>query len=166
MPSETGIREKFTPLFEYLQTLPRDPDGYGMIHEDAHTGNLFVDEEYTLTLFDFDDCGYGHFIYDIAMVLFYIVGWGGDDRPGFTGRFMPAFLQGYRQYNRLQPRWLPDIPRFLKLREIDLFAAILFTEGEQPEDAWCARFMQGRREKIMRDVPFIEFDWESLGKYL
>jgi len=54
----------------------------------------------------------------------------------------------------------------LKLREIDLFAAILFTMGENPADAWCAGYMRGRREKIINDVPFIDFDWESLAKYL
>lgn len=164
--SERGIREKYRPLFDHLQALPRGPDGYGMIHQDAHTGNLFVDEDYTLTLFDFDDCVYGHFIYDIAMVLFYIAGWGGDEIPGFTERFMPVFLQGYREYNRLDPRWLLEIPRFLKLREIDLFAAILFAMGEKPGDTWCASFMQGRRTKIEQDVPFIKFDWESLGRFL
>ena len=120
-----------------------------------------------LTLFDFDDCVYGHFIYDIAMVLFYIAGWGGEDIPGFTGRFMSVFLEGYREYNQLDPLWLPEIPHFLKLREIDLFAAILFTMGENPQnDPWCARYMQGRRQKIAEDVPFIAFDWDSLAKYL
>jgi Ser/Thr protein kinase RdoA (MazF antagonist) len=165
-PAEMTVRAKYDPLFEYLQTLPRDPDAYGMIHQDAHLGNLFVDENYALTLFDFDDCVYGHFIYDIAMVLFYIAGWGGNDIPGFTGRFLPVFLQGYREHNRLDPRWLVEIPHFLKLREIDLFAAILSTMGESPADAWCARFMQGRRARIGRNVPFIEFDWDSLGKYM
>ena len=52
-----------------------------MIHQDAHLGNLFVDDNYTLTLFDFDDCVYGHFIYDIAMVLFYSAGWGRMTSP-------------------------------------------------------------------------------------
>jgi len=101
------------------------------------------------------------------MVLFYIAGWGGADVPGFTGRFMPVFLAGYREYNQLDPVWLQEIPHFLKLREIDLFAAILFTMGEDPQgDPWCARYMQGRRQKIADDVPFIEFDWDSLAKYL
>lgn len=163
---ETAIRQKYREVFDHLRTLPRDVDGYGMIHQDAHTGNLFVDETYTMTLFDFDDCVYGHFIYDIAMVLFYIAGWGGDDIPGFTGRFMQSFLRGYREYNRLDPCWLKEIPRFLKLREIDLFAAILFTMGETPNDAWCARYMTGRRAKLENDVPFIAFDWESLGEHL
>jgi len=166
LPAEAAVRGKYCQLWEHLLALRRDPEGYGMIHQDAHTANLLVDENYTLTLFDFDDCVYGHFIYDIAMTLFYIVGWGGEDRAGFTERFMSRFLQGYREHNRLDPRWLVEIPHFLKLREIDLFAAILFTMGENPADAWCARFMQGRRAKIEQDVPFIEFDWGSLARHL
>jgi Ser/Thr protein kinase RdoA (MazF antagonist) len=164
--TEKIIRQKYQTVFDHLRALPRDPDGYGLIHQDAHLANLFVDEDYTLTLFDFDDCVYGHFIYDIAMALFYIAGWGGDDIPGFTGLFMPVFLRGYREHNRLDPRWLPELPHFLKLREIDLFAAILYTMGETPEDAWCARFMKDRREKIENDEPFIQYDWDSLAKYL
>ena len=164
--TEIVIRNKYQTVFEHLQTLPPDPDGYGMIHQDAHLGNLFVDENYTLTLFDFDDCVHGHFIYDIAMVLFYISMWGRDDVTGFTGHFMPVFLQGYREHNRLDPRWLSELPHFLKLREIDLFAAILFTMGETPEDAWCASYMDGRRAKIENDVPYIQYDWDSLGEYL
>jgi Ser/Thr protein kinase RdoA (MazF antagonist) len=165
--AEKTIREKNQAVFDHVRSLPRDTESYGMIHQDAHTGNLFVDENYTMTLFDFDDCVYGYFIYDIAMVLFYIAGWGGDDIPGFTGRFMPVFFQGYREHNHLDPLWLKETPHFLKLREIDLFAAILYTMGEDPqEDAWCARYMKGRREKIVHEVPFIEFDWESLAQYL
>lgn len=165
-PSESLIRKKYQAVFTHLQTLPTDRDSYGMIHQDAHTGNLFVDDDYVITLFDFDDCVYGHFIYDIAMVIFYMAGWGEEDIPGFTGRFMSVFLEGYRQYNQLDPTWLKEIPYFLKLREIDLFAAILFTMGENPADAWCAGYMQGRKEKIINDEPFIKFDWETLAKYL
>jgi Ser/Thr protein kinase RdoA (MazF antagonist) len=157
---------KYRELMAHLTSLPRDPAGYGMIHQDAHLGNLFVDENYTLTLFDFDDCVYGHFINDIAMVLFYSSGWGGNDIPGFTGSFMPVFLQGYREHNRLDPHWLSELPHFMKLREIDLFAEILFMDGETPAHPWSARYMVGRGARIEQGLPFIEFDWESLGKYL
>lgn len=163
---EKIIQEKFKKLFLHLRSLPCDPDGYGIIHQDAHLANLFVDENYTITLFDFDDCVYGHFIYDIAMVLFYISMWGRDDPTAFTRRFMPVFFEGYREYNRLDPSWLKELPNFLKLREIDLFAAILYTMGENPENAWSARYMQGRRARIENDVPYITFDWESLAEYM
>ena len=157
--------EKYRQVFTHLRSLPCGPDGFGMIHQDAHPGNFFVDEDTTITLFDFDDCVYGHFIYDIAMVVFYAATQEKDPQ-GFTARFMPLFLSGYKQENRLDPLWLKEIPYFLKLREIDLFGAILFSFGESPADRWCARYMQGRREKIEKDVPFLAFDWEALGKYL
>jgi Ser/Thr protein kinase RdoA (MazF antagonist) len=164
--SEKVIRQKYQSVFEHLQSLPRDTDSYGLIHQDAHLGNLFVDEDYTMTLFDFDDSVYGHFIYDIAMVLFYIVMWDTNDMTGFTRRCMPTFLQGYHEHNKLDPRWLTELPYFLKLREIDLFAAILFTMGEKPDDEWARNYMNGRRAKIENDIPYIEYDWDTLEEYL
>ena len=156
---------KYRQLMAHLTRLPRHPDGYGMIHQDAHTGNFFVDEDGNITFFDFDDCVYGHFVYDLATVMFYTVGME-EDPAAFIGRFAPAFFQGYREENRLEAGWLEEIPFFLKLREIDLFAEILFADGEDPAHPWSRRYMRGRRERIEDDVPFIDFDWESLAAYL
>ncbi len=155
----------YQQLVAQFRSLPRTPEGFGMIHQDAHPGNFFVDPEDQLTLFDFDDCVYGHFIYDIAMVLFYTAGFE-PDPSGFLNWSAPAFLGGYREENRLDPLWLQELPGFLKLREIDLFAEILYADGENPEQPWSARYMQGRRERIERGVPFIDFDWDCLADYL
>ena len=168
MPAKEVIAmEKYRAVLAHLRSLPRDTESYGMIHQDAHAGNFFVDDEFRLTLFDFDDCVYGHFIYDIAMVLFYTA-MGEPDPAEYTGRFMPVFLSGYREENRLDPAWLAELPHFMKLREIDLFAAIHFSyeDGDNPDHPWCARYMKGRREKIEGDVPFITFDWSSLASCL
>lgn len=168
MPAKDKLAlEKYRAVLAHLRTLPRDVEGYGMIHQDAHPGNFFVDEDDRLTLFDFDDCVYGHFIYDIAMVLFY-TSIGEPDPAEYTARFMPIFLAGYREENRLDPRWLKELPHFMKLREIDLFAVIHFSseDGENPEHPWSARYMKGRRERIEGEVPFIVYDWDSLGQYL
>jgi Ser/Thr protein kinase RdoA (MazF antagonist) len=126
-----------------------------------------VDTDGTLTLCDFDDCVYGHFIYDLAMVLFYAASME-KDPTAFTAHFMPLFLRGYREEYRLDPSWLAELPHFLKLREIDLFAVIQhdFPNGEYVEYPWCASFMRDRRERIAEEVPFIEFEWESLAEYL
>ena len=159
------ILEEYRLLKAHLIRLPRDAQGYGMIHQDAHPGNFFVDENYTITLFDFDDCVYGHFIYDIAMVLFY-TSTGEKDPAEYTGRFMPVFLSGYREENRLAAYWLEELPNFLKLREIDLFAQIIFSDSETPRHSWSARYMQGRRKRIESGEPFIRFDWGSLASYL
>jgi len=165
-PCEKVLHEKYHFLLDHLQSLPKNTNDFGMIHQDAHLGNLFVDDEYNLTLFDFDDSVYGHFIYDIAMVFFYTSMWGNDDISGFIYNFMPVFFHGYKEFNKLDPKWLVELPNFLKLREINLYCAILFAYGEKPIDKWCATYMYGRREKIENDVPFINFDWRSLERYL
>jgi Ser/Thr protein kinase RdoA (MazF antagonist) len=168
MPAKEALAlEKYRLVLAHLRSLPRDSGGYGMIHQDAHSGNFFVDDEDNLTLFDFDDCVYGHFIYDIAMVLFY-TSIGEPDPAEYTACFMPVFLSGYREENRLDPAWLTELPHFMKLREIDLLAAIHFAyeDGDNPDHPWCAYYMKGRRERIERDVPFITFDWSGLAQYL
>lgn len=165
-PGETGVLEKYRALIKYLKTLPKTRDSYGLIHFDAHGANFLVDEEGRITLFDFDDCSYGWFIYDIAIVLFYMVV-GRGDVQAFTEEFMSCFLRGYRRENRLNPRWLKEIPRFLKMREIDLYAVIHRSfDVNDLRDKWCARYMQGRKQRIEHGVPYINYDFESLADHL
>jgi Ser/Thr protein kinase RdoA (MazF antagonist) len=166
-PSEIVILRKFHALMRYLHTLPKDGDSYGLIHQDAHAGNLFVDENYKITLFDFDDCVYSWFVYDIAMVLFYGL-IGHEEDPAHIETFCRHFLCGYSKENSLDPKWLAEIPQFLKLREIDLYAQILFSFGglKNIDDPWCQNYMKSRKQKIERGAPYIAFNWASLSPYL
>jgi Ser/Thr protein kinase RdoA (MazF antagonist) len=164
--SKTQVNERFQELMDHLGGLPRDRESYGLIHQDAHGGNLFIDQDGTITLFDFDDCVYSWFANDIAIVLFYIV-MGQKDPADFVQGFMQAFLRGYRRENHLDPAWLQEIPYFLKLREIDLYAVIHRSfDVENLEDPWCARYMHGRKERIEAGEPYIDFDFGSLGSLL
>jgi len=161
--SESGILEKYCQLKEHLDTLPRDRETYGLIHQDAHASNFFVDQQGNITLFDFDDCTYSWYANDVAIVLFYAA-MGTPDEAAFTREFMTHFLRGYCQENRLDPVWLTQIPHFLKLREIDLYAVIHRSfDVDNLDNPWCARYMDGRKEKIENDVPFIDFEFESLS---
>lgn len=164
--SESGIAEKFREVVAYLRMLPQDAESYGLIHQDAHPANFFVDGSGMITLFDFDDCVYSWFIYDIAMPLFYM-NVGRDDAPVFTREFMKHFLWGYAQENPLDSKWLKELPHFLKFREIDLYAVIHRSFGSAyDEDPWCANYMKNRKERIEHDVPYIDFDFESFTPYM
>jgi amicoumacin kinase len=166
MPAaEKTARLKFDQLMCHLTKLPRDRDSYGLIHQDAHGGNFFVDQG-QITLFDFDDCVYGFFVYDIAMVLFYAAMFK-KDPAAYAADFMVDFLRGYSQENRLDPVWLKEFPYFMKLREIDLYAVLHFSfDLENEDDPWVRGFMAGRKQRIDEGVPYIDFDWESLTEYL
>lgn len=163
--SETVALAKFEALMRHFEALPKNRNNYGLIHQDAHGGNFFVHNG-TITLFDFDDCVYSWFIYDIAMVLFYAA-MGAEDQAAYTQDFMRAFLHGYLQENSLDPIWLRELPYFLKLREIDLYALIHFSfDMENLTDPWIIKYMKGRKALIDNNIPYIEFDWDSLAEYL
>ena len=185
--SEVSVHQKYRSLLEHIYSLPKDSSSYGLIHQDAHQNNFFMDADGSLTLFDFDDCAYSWFINDIAIVLFYISmdaeELGFPTVTAFTQEFMTHFLRGYRQAYTLNKDWLKEIPHFLKLRELELYAVVhrdfdiqgvehwslesfMQIPGFDTDNSghlWIANFMRDRKTNIEQDVPFIDFDFESLG---
>jgi amicoumacin kinase len=161
--SESIAKKKYKDICSHVKTLTKDRESYGLTHQDAHGNNLFVDEMGQITLFDFDECAYNWFINDIAVVLFYIVQ-DAEDWRVFTEEFMSHFLRGYVQTCPLDFTWLKEIPNFLKIREIELYAVMHRDfDMNNIDDEWCARFMHNRKSRIENDVPYIDFDFESLS---
>jgi len=158
---EAGVKQRYRELLNHLNSLPKNPACYGLIHQDAHAANFLMDEAGTLTLYDFDDCAYSWYANDIAIALFYMV-LEAPEGPPFAGEFMPHFLEGYREEYTIEERWLREIPHFLKQREIELYGVIYDAFGPDPvEDEWCLNYMRGRRERIEQAVPFGEVVSES-----
>ena len=185
--SEIIVLQKYRSLLKHIYSLPKNRASYGLIHQDAHQNNFFMDTDGSLTLFDFDDCAYSWFINDIAIVLFYISmdaeNLGFPTVTAFTQEFMTHFLRGYRQAYALNKDWLTEIPQFLKLRELELYAVVhrdfdiqgaehrslesfMQIPGFDTDNSghmWIANFMRDRKTNIEQDIPFINFDFESLG---
>ena len=166
--SESIAHQKYRTLLEHISILPKDKTSYGLIHQDAHQNNFFMDADGTLTLFDFDECAYGWFVNDIAIVLFYISmdaeELGFPTAAAFTQDFMSHFLRGYRQAYTLDSKWLKEIPHFLKLRELELYAVVHRDFNINAiDDLWIANFMRDRKIKIEQGLPFIDFDFELLA---
>ena len=153
----------YVELRDYLRDLPRDIASYGLIHQDAHQGNFFVTESGKITLFDFDDCVYSWFVNDIALVLFYAA-MGQEDQAAFITEFLTGFLPGYFREHQLDPIWFKEIPNFLKLREIDLYAVIHRSfDVENLDDPWCIRYMDGRKKRIEGNIPYLDFDFDQFS---
>lgn len=164
LPPEDGfIETQYRQLLANLRRLPRSRETYGLIHQDAHGGNFFVDVAGQITLFDFDDCVYSWYANDVAIVLFYAV----TNRPDadtFGQNFMRHFLRGYRQESELSAEWLAQFPHFLKLREMDLYAVIHRSfDVDNLTDDWVRQFMAGRRERLQQGVPYVALDWAALA---
>lgn len=98
-------------LREEMEALPRTPDVYNLIHADLHHGNyLFHDDE--VRAIDFDDCGWGHFLYDLAVTEWYL-----QARPDF-GELRDAHRAGYRRVRPLSEDEEGLLPTFLAARSL------------------------------------------------
>ena len=93
------------------------PERYNLIHADMRFANLLVDDGGT-RLIDFDDCGYGWFMYDFAAAVSFI-----EDDPRVAD-FKAAWLRGYRTVRDLPFADEVEIDTFIMLRRMALLAWI------------------------------------------
>jgi Ser/Thr protein kinase RdoA (MazF antagonist) len=94
---------------ELLTSLPRDGENFGLIHADLHVGNLLFEED-RLSVIDFDDLGWGFWLYDFAAALAYETM--RDEYPTIRD----AMLGGYASVRPLPPEAERLLPAFVQLR--------------------------------------------------
>jgi Ser/Thr protein kinase RdoA (MazF antagonist) len=161
--NELWLQEKQSGLLEQIRALPRPAEAYGLVHCDLHFGNFFVDvPKQKITLIDFDDCAYGWFVMDIAILLFdVLVLYPGTDKDEYALKFLRSFLAGYLPENPLAKFWLEQLPLFLRLLEINVYEVVA---GSYPDDAgeWTMKFMSGRKERLENDIPYVNLNFSAL----
>jgi len=156
-PSVNTIVEN---LIKEMMSLPKDKGSYGLIHNDIHQWNFYIDGE-NINVFDFDDSLYGWFALDIGIALYHGLWWGRKDDAGndFTEKIIKNFLKGYLSANTLSDFWIAKIPMFMKFRQICKFSWFYDNKNEDEHQ-------KERRYNIENDLLFNECDLISVSKYL
>jgi len=162
--AQATIREKYEAVLSYVLALPKGEDSYGLVHADLHLANLCVEpQSHAVTLLDFDDCAYGWYIMDIAMLLFDIlVLYRGAAREPFAARFLEHYLRGYVAQSSTDAFWVQQLPHFLKLLEMVVYARLSRNYNPDDEDPWVSAFMPNRRERIEHGVPYVQLDFAAI----
>lgn len=110
-----------------MHRLPRDNGSFGLVHGDYLFSNFQVDGR-RITIYDFDDCEWNWFVYDLAVNLYYYLLAGRPLQVFLRGdlacEYVRLFLRGYRQEMYLDDYWLQQLPLFLQLREFNLVSTI------------------------------------------
>ena len=91
------------------------PDTFGLIHADLRLANLLVDGE-SITVIDFDDCGFGWYFYDFGTAVSFF-----EDDPGVP-EWQAAWTAGYRTHLPLSAEHEAMLPSFVLLRRLLLLA--------------------------------------------
>ncbi|MCJ8008457.1 phosphotransferase enzyme family protein [Lederbergia wuyishanensis] len=125
LPSEEPIaRQKAREMLNWLETLPKDKKNYGLVHCDLHAHNIFATLDGTITAFDFDDCCYHWFAYDIAIILYSVIlRYNRQDNKSNTlddnvAWFLDSFLKGYQEVHSFEDWWLKAMPKLLNYRRL------------------------------------------------
>ncbi|MDC9824308.1 phosphotransferase [Devosia sp. ZB163] len=100
-----------------LRAYGTDIDRFGLIHADMRLANLLVDGE-TTVLLDFDDCGHGWFLYDLAASLSFI-----ETSPQVPA-LIRAWLSAYIEVRPLKADDFRMIDAMILLRRMALLAWI------------------------------------------
>ena len=99
-------------LLAKIETLPQEKPFYGMIHGDVIRANSQVGDDGAVAILDFDLCGLGWRVYDIASYLIVIRGLP-DELESER-----AFLEGYKEVRPLTEIEQEVIPVFEAIRAI------------------------------------------------
>lgn len=100
---------------------------FGLIHADLRLANLLVRDE-GLTVIDFDDCGFGWYLFDFAAAVSFI-----EDDPALPA-LQAAWAEGYREVAELSPEAESMLPTFVMLRRLQLTAWVA-SHAETPTAA-------------------------------
>ncbi|RSD28225.1 phosphotransferase enzyme family protein [Mesobacillus subterraneus] len=146
-------------VIDAISALPKNQDNYGIIHTDIHSGNFFYDGT-KIHVFDFDDACYHWFTSDIAIPLYYSIIYQipaskERERQQFGELFLNAFIEGYQKENSLPEGWKQQVPLFLMLRDVVLYAVLHKKIAPEDRDEKLVEMMKEIEDRIRCLKPIV-----------
>ena len=130
---------------QVMEALGKDSDAYGLIHADLYPENVLYKAGNAYPI-DFEDCGYGYWVWDIAVALCKWA-WGEDWK-----RMSDAFREGYTQVRNLPDKqWI----------QLDLFVATQFATML----LWASEFLRHDPKRVEEYTPWRDDSGNKLLGY-
>jgi Ser/Thr protein kinase RdoA (MazF antagonist) len=125
-------RERLEPD---MRSVGQGEDQFGLIHADLHQGNI-LHYQGDVRAIDFDDCGWGHYLYDLAVTQWYF-----RNRSNAI-TLNGAHLAGYREARELTPEAEALLPIFLSARTLAM-ACYIASRSDHPRfRRWAPEFVR------------------------
>ncbi|MDT9592859.1 phosphotransferase [Nocardioides zeae] len=141
-----------------LEEYGTGPGRYGLVHADLRLANLMVDDERRLTVIDFDDCGHGWFLYDLAAAL----SW--QEHEAHVPAAVADWLAGYATQRSLGADDLAMVPVFVMLRRLMLTAWLGTHPDSPPALGWGRAYAAGTADladRFLSDPTWLRADPEE-----
>lgn len=153
------LKEAIAKRLEAFKTLPMDTDSYGLVHFDFSDGNYHIDMETgKITAFDFDNCMYCWYMFDLANLWLHGEGWFRfEQNPAKRMEYMKGYfdtvLEGYRSETDVAEELLEQLKLFIDMvlieNIVDEFECAL-REGEELD----YEDIEDAAECLIEDIPY------------
>ena len=136
----SALKSAISRRLDAFNALPTDESSFGLVHFDFSDGNYHVDMSTgAITVFDFDNCMYCWYMFDLANLWTHGVGWCRNERDGekrmdYMRHYFDTILQGYLSETDVNEEMLRNLPLFIDMvlieNIVDEFECCV-REGEQ-----------------------------------
>ena len=161
IPDEyADLKQAIVRRLEAYRQLPQDGESFGLVHFDFSDGNYHVDlETGNLTAFDFDNCIYCWYMFDLAHLWTHGVGWYMHEqdlakRMEGMAQYFGAVLEGYRSETEVSEELLAQLPLFIDMTLIeyvtDAFECSARGDSEELEEEYFGNMANC----LIHDIPY------------
>ena len=134
-----------------LAAMPEERSSFGMIHADFHPGNLLFHKGEVRAL-DFELCGWGYYLYDVAVMLSVLV----ERHPKYED-LRAGFIEGYREVRVLSGDWLVTVEMFIAARKM---IRSLWLAQQIGLPGW-----EGAERGVEREIAYVQDYLRNRGAY-
>ena len=128
--TDTLFWNEYQRIITWLGKLEKSKDTFGLVHGDFSLSNLCILNNH-FTLFDFDNCHYSWFLFDIAAAFLYVRLKSSVEEVAIDAEaFQKTFLHAYQSIHSLPSTWLNRLYGFIRYRELTTYI-------------WCCKYLQG-----------------------
>ncbi len=115
------LKSAIAKRLEAFRALPTDSQSYGLVHFDFSDGNYHIDMTTgNITVFDFDNCMYCWYMFDLANLWLHNEGWtrqepDPDKRFAMMQQCFELQLKGYKTETEVSEELLEKLPLFIDM---------------------------------------------------
>ncbi len=117
----TDLKNAIAARLSEFQKLPTDSQSFGLVHFDYSDGNYHIDMKTgDITVFDFDNCMYCWYMFDLANLWTHGEGWCRYEpdvakRDAFMKHYFDTILEGYRSETPVAQSLVEQLPLFIDM---------------------------------------------------
>ncbi|PCH60236.1 MAG: hypothetical protein COC05_05010 [Gammaproteobacteria bacterium] len=136
-----------------LPLLSHEVGNYGVCIGDVNPTNFHINDKNKITLFDFDQCGYGYRAFEIGKFMSSICSIKNKDRA------VKAFMDGYQKVRSLSQEEIYTIPYF-EIISVIWVMAIHAYNADRIGYKWLEKSFWNKRVAVLRELDSLLFNYD------